>query len=167
MTTYTFKLPKANNAAKIYKDALMERAITAYPWLTIDSTFDYPYSKTGVEYAKGGDYITLGTSCKHNISWFPKEFSEVFNNYNTNIIDLETDFNKALIALKNYAEDNYPNTDYDYKDIFGRPVFIFDNFIQIGYDVIPIKFGSLNHLKPKTKKLIIEIVIKIKKRGLL
>ena len=48
----------------------------------------------------------------------------------------------------------------------GTPIKIFDNFVQIGYEIIPIATGSLNHLKSKTKKTIIDITIKIKNRGL-
>ena len=37
MKTYTFKLPKNNNSADIYKEKLMKRVINAYPWLTVES----------------------------------------------------------------------------------------------------------------------------------
>ena len=70
-------------------------------------------------------------------------------------------------ALDIYAKKNYPfKKDYDFEDEFGTPIKIFDNFVQIGYEIIPIATGSLNHLKSKTKKTIIDITIKIKNRGL-
>ena len=62
MKTYTFKLPKNNNSADIYKEKLMKRVINAYPWLTVESNYDYPKCDFGVEYAGAGDYITLGLS---------------------------------------------------------------------------------------------------------
>ena len=73
MKTYTITLPKKEDTAKIYKDNLLKRVITAYPWLTVDSKFDYPYSNNGVEYASAGDVITLGLSNTHKVSWHPKE----------------------------------------------------------------------------------------------
>lgn len=169
MKTYTFKLPKKHDAAKAYKDALIERTITAYPWLTIDSKFDYPKSNYGIEYAKENDYITLGVSKKHNISWLPAACAtcpfKCFDNDTVNF-DLETEFFKAINALDLYAKANCPFKDYDFEDEFGTPIRIFDNFIQIGYEVIPIVPGSLNYLKPNTKKLVINITINLKKRGL-
>lgn len=168
MKTYTFELPKKKDTAKAYKDALMERVITAYPWLTIDSKFDYPKSNLGIEYATAGDTITLGLSKTHNVSWLPKECNMCPLNYlcdNTNY-NLETEFFKAMNALDLYAKAHCPIKDYDFEDIFGTPIKIFDNFIQIGYEVIPIKHGSLDYLKSNTKKTIIDITIKIKNRGL-
>ena len=77
----------------------------------------------------------------------------------TNKYNLESEFFKALNGLSSYAKD------YDFEDEFGTPIRIFDNFVQIGYEVIPITPGSLNHLKPKTKKTIIDITVKIKNNG--
>ena len=106
----------------------------------------------------------------HNIGWLPKECAECpfkcFADGSINF-DLEKEFFNALSALDIYAKKNYPfKKDYDFEDEFGTPIKIFDNFVQIGYDIIPIATGSLNHLKPKTKKTIIDITIKIKNRGL-
>ena len=50
MKTYTFTLPKTTDNAKKYKNSLIERVITAYPWLTIDSSFDFP--KSNLAYLK-------------------------------------------------------------------------------------------------------------------
>ena len=61
---------------------------------------------------------------------------------------------------------NYPfDLDYDFEDIYGTPIKIFHNFVQIGYDIIPITPGSLNYLKPETKKTIINLTIKVKNNG--
>ena len=178
MKTYTFTLPKNNDSAKIYKEKLMDNIITAYPWMTVESKIDYPYSDDGVELAGPGDMITIGVSKTHNVSWLPKEIYHNLDTDNliklfgidpyTNInFDLETEFNSAIKALRIYAAENYPfKKDYDFEDEFGTPIKIFDNFIQIGYDIIPIASGSLNYLKPKTKKTILDITIKIKNYGL-
>lgn len=179
MKTFTFTLPKNNDTAKIYKNKLMDRIVTAYPWLTVESETDYPYSNYDIKYAGAGDTITLGISKTHNVSWLPHELYtdmtseelalklfgiDPYNNINFN---LETEFSKAMNALNLYALKNCPyEKDYDFINEFGTPVKIFDNFIQIGYDIIPIEAGSMNHLKPKTKKVILDIIIKIKNYGL-
>lgn len=169
MKTYTFTLPKKENTAKTYKESLMKRVVTAYPWMTVESKSDYPSCDYGIEYAGAGDYITLGLSKTHNIGWMPKECASCpFKCWGDNVInfDLETEFYNAMNALNLYAKENYPFIkDYDFEDEFGTPIKIFDNFVQIGYDIIPIATGSLNYLKPKTKKTIIDIVIKIKNKN--
>lgn len=76
MKTYTFKLSKNNKTADIYKESLMKRVVNAYPWLTVESNYDYPKCTYGIEYAGAGDYITLGLSKTHNIGWLPKECAE-------------------------------------------------------------------------------------------
>lgn len=160
MKTYTFKLPKNNKTAKTYKEVLMDRVVTAYPWMTVESKTDYPKHSFGIEYAGANDLITLGISKTHNIGWLPNNTYAFTNNCE---FDLETEFFDAIKVLDLYAKKNYPFAkDYDFTDEFGTPVKIFDNFIQIGYEVIPIAMGSLNHLKPKTKKIVLDITIKIK-----
>lgn len=176
MTTYTFTLPKTKNTAEIYKNKLMDRVITAYPWLTAESRYDYPYSNDGIEYASASDFITLGVSKTHNISWLPKECAKCplmsecllrVNPFNSTNYNLETEFFGAMKALDLYAQNNNPfKKDYDFENELGMPVKIFDNFVQIGYDIIPITTGSLSYLKPKTKKTILDITIKIKNSGL-
>lgn len=161
MKTYTFTLPKTIDTAKTYKEKLMDRMITAYPWLTVESKSDYPKHNYGIEYASAGDLITLGISNTHNVGWLPAG-SYAFATDNTNF-DLETEFFSAINAIDLYAKKNYPFIkDYDFEDEFGTPIKIFDNFVQIGYEIIPIATGSLNHLKPNTKKIILDITIKIK-----
>ena len=62
-------------------------------------------------------------------------------------------------ALDIYAKKNYPfKKDYDFDDEFGTPIKIFDNFVQIGYEISTVYritrclgyintfFGSRNHL---------------------
>lgn len=173
MKTYTFTLPKNNDSAKEYKNKLIERMITAYPWLTIDSKFDYPYSDIGIEHANAGDYITFGVSKSHNVSWFPGDCNEcskccadcLFKNAIN--YDLEKEFLPAMDALKEFAYANYPfKKDYDFETEYGVPVKFFSNFVQIGYDIIPFELGTIKYIKPNVKKIIIDIVIKIKNNTL-
>ena len=74
----------------------------------------------------------------------------------------EDAFMTAMTWLNDYAKSGIFSADYDFKDIFGTPVKIFHNFVQIGYTIIPIAPGSLNHLKKETKEKVLEIIIKIK-----
>lgn len=169
MKTYTFTLPKNNDSAKEYKNKLIERVINAYPWLTIESKFDYPYSDDGIEYAEGGDSITLGISNTHNISWCPREWCSNCGNCllkNTIKYDLDSEFIPAMDALKEFAIEHCPyGKEYDFKNEWGVPVKFFSNFVQIGYDIIPFELGSIKYIEPKTKKIILDIVINIKKKN--
>lgn len=99
--------------------------------------------------------------------WMIGKKKEEETKYNVNINfsnDTLTDdaFITAMHWLNDYAESGIFTSDYDFTDIFGTPVKIFHNFVQIGYDIIPIAPGSLNHLKKETKKTVMEIIIKIK-----
>lgn len=166
MNTYTFTLPKNTIKANNYKNKLISRIVNAYPWMTIDSKHDYPYSDIGIEYMRPGDAFSIGISNTHNISWLPKETLDIANLCGIKNYDLEIEFEEAISALTKYAERAYPfyvEKGYDFKDIFGRPVKIFDDFIQIGYDIIPRHNSSyFYNIKPETKKTVIDIIIKIK-----
>ncbi len=139
ITTYKFTFPK-NNDNK-YKNSLADKVLNAYPWLggkkKNKTTFDF---------------------CLHDSHSKPNDKYYTADNFNTD--DLEKEFFNIISTMSPLAKD------YDFEDEFGTPIRIFDNFVQIGYDIIPIIPGSLNHLKPKTKKTIIDIVIKIKNSSL-
>lgn len=141
MKTYTFTLPKKNNSANNYKESLADKILNAYPWLG---------GKTEPKTEIIDLYLSDNT--------IPKFYT--VNDFLTNKYNLESEFFKALNSLSSYAKD------YDFEDEFGTPIRIFDNFVQIGYEVIPITPGSLNYLKQKTKKTIIDITVKIKNNGL-
>lgn len=138
ITKYTFTSKKNNTfSANNYKNTIANKFLNAYPWLG----------------KKHEEKFTLDT-----LFTIPKTTYTAEDFFN-NTYNLEEEFFKAFAGIKTYAKD------YDFEDEFGNPIRIFDNFIQIGYDVIPIIPGSLNHLKPKTKKTIIDITIKIKNNG--
>lgn len=143
ITTYTFTLPKKNNntSANNFKESLAEKileCISLVGWQEREK-------KTTV------DLYLLDT--------IPTNLGYTANDFLSNKYNLEDEFFKAIAGLSSLAKD------YDFEDEFGTPIRIFDNFVQIGYDIIPIMPGSLNHLKPKTKKTIIDITIKIKNNG--
>lgn len=140
ITTYTFTLPKKNNSANTYKESLADKILNAYPWL-------------------GGKKEKKTTVDLYLLDTIPTNLGYTANDFLSNRYNLEDEFFKAIAGLSSLAKD------YDFEDEFGTPIRIFDNFVQIGYDIIPIMPGSLNHLKPKTKKTIIDITIKIKNNG--
>lgn len=140
ITTYTFTLPKKNNSTNNFKESLAEKFLNAYPWL-------------------GGPKKGKTTVDLHLLNNISTNLSYTANDFLSNKYNLEDEFFKAIAGINSFTKD------YDFEDEFGTPIRIFDNFVQIGYDIIPIKSGSLNYLKPKTKKTIIDITIKIKNNG--
>ena len=79
--------------------------------------------------------------------------------------DLSDSFNfyKACEILSKY---NSGKDEYDYELADGTPVRVFDDEIQVGYDVIPLNWfltpdKYTSFFTPKKKKLIIDIAIKI------
>lgn len=160
---YMFKLP-SNDTTGSFKNQLLTNVMKAYPFLTFKSKVDYPYSSVGVELAKGGDYITVGMDSTNDISWLPS----YANKYEAECIDLYTDFDRAMNALDNYARKNNPfYDDYDYITEFGTPVKIYNDFVQVGYNIIPRNnIHFLKGLRPAEKKQIINIIIKIKNYNL-
>ena len=139
MTTYTFNFPKKSNI-KSNKDILADKILNAYPWLSGEKE----------------EKETLDIYLIDSISCPIGKKSTLLT-----LDDLENEF---FTFARNYSS---LAKDYDFEDEFGTPIRIFDNFVQIGYEVIPIVPGSLNHLKPKTKKTIIDITIKLKNFGLI
>lgn len=169
MNTYTFTLPKNTIKANTYKNKLINRIVNAYPWMTIESKHDYPYSDIGIEYIRPGDAFTVGISNTHNISWTPNSTLDLASALGIPNYNLEFEFENAIKALDNYARTNYPfyfEKDYDFRDIFGRPVKIFSDFVQVGYEIIPRNNASyFVNIEPEKKKTIIDIVIKVKKNN--
>lgn len=142
ITTYTFTFPKKNNtsSANTYKENLADKFLNAYPWL-------------------GGKKEKKTTIDLYMLDTNPTYKYYTANDFLCNKYNLEDEFFKALAGISSFAKD------YDFEDEFGTPIRIFDNFVQIGYEIIPITPGSLNYLKPKTKKTIIDITVKIKNNG--
>lgn len=151
MKTYTFKINKNNNNRSYnsnnysLKDTIASNLANKYSW------FDAPVSKSTVTYITG------------NSNSYVDSLYESFN--------FNNDYAKALAILDNYGKKNFfhssDNVDeYDY-EIDGIPVRIFNNMIQIGYTIIPMKAASSYYfaLKPEVKKTIVDITIKIKKSG--
>lgn len=143
MKTYTFTIPKKETVENQYKSFLIDNILKKNPW--------FMEKKETKPIFKLENFIS---------SIDLSNYSYDYNNYNSNIV--EDDFINLIAGMKNYIDLNPFDKDYDFKNIFGEPVKIFDNFIQIGYEIIPVKSGMFSFLKPKTKKIVIDILIKVK-----
>lgn len=143
MKTYTFTIPKKETVENQYKSFLIDNILKKNPW--------FMEKKETKPTFKLENFISSIDLSNHSYD---------YNNYNSNIV--EDDFINLISGMKNYIDLNPFDKGYDFKNIFGEPVKIFDNFIQIGYEIIPIKSGMFSFLKPKTKKIVIDILIKVK-----
>lgn len=143
MKTYTFTIPKKETVENQYKSFLIDNILKKNPWF-----MEKKETKPTFKLENFISSIDLSN------------YTYDYNNYNCNIV--EDDFINLIAGMKNYIDLNPFDKGYDFKNMFGEPVKIFDDFIQIGYEIIPIKSGMFSFLKPKTKKIVIDILIKVK-----
>lgn len=143
MKTYSFKLNnntkknnkkqyiKTNSFSKILSDIISANVINNNPWMK-----DLQ--------AENDDHITV-IKTKNTIDRY--------------------DFDAFLDAMTYLANMDTLKDTYDFELIDGTPVKLFSDEIQIGYDLIPIKnnytYADFTALKPKAKKTIIDIYIKL------
>lgn len=158
MKNFTITLPnKKADPEGVYKDYLLKRLLLSYPELTIDGvdTDETPYSYQhigpnnriifGANYFSSCD-VSKYRSCKYC------PFAEDIKNY-----DIATDFERAMKKLDEYYKEKkgYKKL-YDFTLSDGTPVKEYQNYIQIGYKLIPknnIRY-TLNHLSDKDRKII-------------
>lgn len=143
MKTYTFTIPKKETVENQYKSFLIDNILKKNPWF-----MEKKETKPTFKLENFISSIDLSN------------YSYDYNNYNSNVV--EDDFINLIAGMKNYIDLNPFGKGYDFKNMFGEPVKIFDDFIQIGYEIIPVKSGMFSFLKPKTKKIVIDILIKVK-----
>lgn len=102
---------------------------------------------------KAPKFQSAGLSyCPGNCSRCPKRFGSLYSEWNTFIAVLES------MALR-------VKPDYDFRDMFGRPVRIFSNYIQVGYDIIPkyVEVTEIEYLSIETRDLMISMITESKK----
>ena len=158
MRQFTISLPnkKADNNG-VYKNYLLKRLLLSYPELTIDG-IDTEESARSYQYAGPNDYIVFGAAlyvkadvnryC--NLRYCP--FMNDVPNY-----DIATNFERAMKKLDEYYKEKigYKKL-YDFRLPDGTPVKEYQNYIQIGYKIIPknnIRY-TLNNLSDRDKKVI-------------
>lgn len=161
--TYTFFIDKKNNTVNnnvsnttsnsAYIDAIIRSNVkkaAPYAFDTIDEDYHPTIVINGTKPAK--KTIDIDITIKKNK---PTYTSLDFSKY--------SEFKKALDFILSY--DNYDDSaDFYLPD--GTPVRIFDDEIQIGYELIPMRMFSekkYNSLSKKTKKAIIDLYINISK----
>ncbi len=150
----------ANDVRGFYKKGLMDRIINNYPWLTvagIDAPYTTPGGKsiTGVEYAGAGNVLTFGTAKQHDVNWVRRPDYVREKGY-APVYDIVKDWTTIVNRLDAFARDRKPapayrcnpcaNCPFAKKDNStsnyfylsdGTKVTVFDNFIKIGYTIIP------------------------------
>lgn len=148
--TYKFavELPsKTQDPHGFYKKGLVDKLLNEYPWLKvagIDSPF---YLKNGqklrgIDYAGAGSVLTFGTAKNHDVNWVERPDYVREKGY-TPIYNLAKDWSTVVSRLDAFAKAKKPVYRPTYKttsvvyNIAGFPVEVFDNFIKIGYTVIP------------------------------
>lgn len=156
MKTYTFNLDtnnKKNNPSKStntsYINALLNLNLNKIaPYLFDDgAVFD---GEIIIPARKAKKTIDIDITIKNG----KKHTSLDFNKY--------TDFMKAIDFLTSNKYDD--SADFYFSD--GTPIRIFDDEIQIGYELIPLRKiteKKYNSFSNKTKKAIIDLYIKISK----
>lgn len=163
MKTFTITLPNEKaDSTGIYKNYLLKRLLTSYPELVIDgidteeSPYSYQYLGPNNRIVFGSQYYSNADVCKYKeCKYCP--FSEEEENYN-----IATDFELAMKKLDRYYKEKYGYKKlYDFKLADGTPVKEYQNFIQIGYKLIPknnIRY-TLNNLSDRDKKNIYNFIV--------
>lgn len=162
MKSFTITTPnKKCDATGEYKNYLLKRLITSYPELVIDgidteeTPFSYQYIGPNNKIRFGADYYSRCDVAKYTkCRYCPFEYEE--ENYN-----LATQFELALKRLDDYAKAKRDyKALYDFRLADGTPVREYNNFIQVGYKLIPKNDlrGYFYNL-PKEEKTVINNVI--------
>ena len=162
MNTFTISMPKikADNRG-VYKNYLLKRLLLSYPELVIDGidTEETPYS---YQFVGPNDRIMFGPYAysKADVSKY-KALRYLFNS-KIEDYNIATDFERAMKKLDDYYKDRYTNNKcyYDFKLDDGTPVREYQNFIQIGYNLIP-KNGYrkyFDNLSSKNKTFIMNVI---------
>ncbi len=150
--TYKFavELPtKAQDPSGYYKKGLVDKLVNKYPWLKVAGIDDPYYTKNGkyirgIDYAGAGSVMTFGTAKNHDVNWVERPDYVREKGY-TPIYNLVKDWNTVVNRLDAFANEKKPvyRPTYNYStssvsyNIGGDVIEVFDNFIKIGYHIIP------------------------------
>ena len=168
MEKFTISMPnKKADPNGIYKDYLLKRLLMSYPELAIagiDADRDYSSS---YRFVGPNDRILFGPCafskadvtrcCKDGYLYCP--FLRDVENY-----DIATNFELTMKKLDDYYKERYGYKKlYDFKLPDGTPVKEYQNFIQIGYKLIPKNNirNTLNSLTDREKIVINTFIITI------
>ena len=168
MKHFTISLPNSKVDSKgEYKNFLLKRLLQSYPELVIDGidTEESPYS---YQYVRPNERILFGP-CPYSIAdvcryrnkfqYLPIIEEDSIEDYN-----IATNFERAMRKLDKYYKEKYGYKKlYDFKLADGTPVKEYQNFIQIGYNLIPKNnmYNYLNSLSEENRITIINFIITI------
>lgn len=161
MKAFTITLPnKKANPNGEYKNYLLGRLLSSYPELAIDgidteeTPFSYQYIGPNDRIRFGADYYSSCDVAKYKkCRYCPFESGE---NYN-----MATQFELSMKRLDDYvkAKRNYEPF-YDFRLDDGTPVKEYNNFIQVGYRLIPKNnLRGFYHNLPKKEQTVINNII--------
>jgi len=151
----------------VYKNYLLNRLNQAYPELTIDgidtkeTPFSYQYVGPNDILGIGNGYCSRCDVAGSIMNRYPKLERTYTPTYN-----LATEFQLAMKKL-----DDYYKMKKDYKPLYdfllddGTPVREYNNFIQVGYRLIP-KYGSPAYfakLNTEDRKAVNSIIVVVNK----
>lgn len=161
MKTFTIELPNVKADRKgIYKNYLLNRLAQSYPELII-SGMDNQELITSLKYVGPNDKIVIGNNpfSRADVSGCPFYSTCRFAKKDYNIA---TDFERAMKALDEYYKEKlgYKKL-YDFKLADGTPVKEYQNFIQIGYNVIPKNdiYSTISRMNKKSRMQIINFIM--------
>lgn len=150
--TYKFavELPTvAQDPNGFYKKGLVDKLINNYPWLKVAGLDDPSFTKNGkyirgIDYAGAGSVLTFGTAKSHDVNWVERPDYVREKGY-TPIYNLAKDWSTVVNRLDAFAKSKKPVYRHNYSQsnasttiyVGGTVVEVFDNFIKIGYNIIP------------------------------
>lgn len=157
---FTMTLPnKKCDKNGMYKNYLLKRLATAYPELLIDGidTEETPFS---YQYIGPNDKIRFGATL-YSPCDVAKYRKCTYCPYNEENYNLATQFELAMKKLDDYAkmQRKYQKPLYDFRLDDGTPVKEYNNFIQVGYRLIPKYNRAYILAMPKKEQVVINNLI--------
>ena len=154
--TYSFLLPLSKKETKkSFRDIIMEHVAKTSPWL--NKSYSPPTPKITVKYTEVMDtykpFCPFMNSCKV----YTLRKSEPSTRYvDWHTVDLYKEFYDAMNRIKE-EKDNY-----DFK-LFGEPVKFYNDFVQVGYKLIPYtKKSYFDEIDDATRTQLIAIIARLK-----
>ena len=168
MKHFTISLPNSKVDSKgEYKNFLLKRLLQSYPELVIDGidTEESPYS---YQYVGPSERILFGP-CPYSIADVCRyrnkfQYLPIIEEDNIEDYNIATNFERAMRKLDKYYKEKYGYKKlYDFKLADGTPVKEYQNFIQVGYNLIPKNnmYNYLNNLSEENKITIINFIVTI------
>ena len=169
--TYNFavELPtRAQDPSGFYKKGLIDKVTKQYPWLTVaglDAPFKLKNGRDlrGVDYAGPGSVITFGTAKNHDVNWVERPDYAREKGY-TPVYNLVKDWSSVVSRLDAFAKAKKPVYRPTYKSssvsyyVGGSVVEVFDNFIKIGYNIIP-RYPRVEEYYMFSKPEVVKVIV--------